>query len=811
MNRYQRLACILFCATIILRTGPHVRGDDVPRQPWSKIAAYPGKGLTPLYDLAAKELKRILTGNQRWATLPRPITHVRLRSDRAPCFEMHNGDTYYNKLYGNAEAIRWAAEQEWDGEFRLLLNSSLQAVGEDDLWLTVDGYQPVLRSLHRGKWRTYRPLGSDRFSRTRRAQLRLVEGSSERWWLASGAGLFQLQKGTLRRERIPGWPDTGVRGVVSDHQGRVAAWSPQDTEGQTTMAFFNDGEWSTATVVSADWNAAAIRPDGIVVLAGHRRVRFAAPPGSELSVPFAVPQSEEDPDKLALGQLPLGDDWIQPQGHFALSPKGELLFLAARVSDGSLGFVRVPLLGNAEWIEFSDPSRIQLAAMSGGDFLMLTRDRGMFRLAAGSHEPLLVTDKEETMADDRLLGCDHRGRVYLGRGRATLVFSSDGKPTESVQVGTQSVVRSPGSGARIGYSAALDSTGLVWTVGPDGAVNTLEPGSKPELFDDRLTDAASLWPGRDGSMLVLNKNGSASLVLGDGTIVAGATLFELASASLARMHAAAPIQSCDRREDLRSQAGSRFLASPWLAIGDSLWISDGTTVDRLRTGGVAAEVQNVQTGNFDLMGPLRSGQLVLADRSNSRITSWHKVDKPDGEMAVQRIGAPPAKQAGAGTLSRPESYAGSWYLDSQGWLWLHQGFDRVYRIESADEWFMLKDFGAPVIEHPAGFVWGNHKSRVFNGYQVGGTSKPRSCRPTYQEHLTPLVVENDEVVCLTPTGLAWLRFDRQSPEGDEITRSMPINWGGIPAAFVGVRDQKLWVVVENGSVSTLVSVSLQGQ
>jgi hypothetical protein len=811
MNRQNQLACTLLYAVFSLWNGPLARGDDVPRQPWANIAAYPGKGLSPLYDEAGKELLRILNGNQRWAVLPRPINYVTLRPDRPPCFEMHNGDTYYNNLYGNPEAIRWAAEQDWDGEFRLLFNASLQAGHDNNLWLTIDAYQSVLRTVQDGNWRTYRTLGSDRFSRTRRGQLRLARAESGSWWMASRSGLFQLQKGTLRRERIADWPDAGVRAVVSDRQGRVIAWSPQDSDGHATVAFLNQGEWSTVTVAAGGWSAGAIRPDGVAVLAGSRRIHFVASPGSESSAPFAASRSEDDAKHRSLGQYPLDDDWIQPQSRFALSPRGDLLFVAIRVSDKVPGLVRVPVSGNPKWIKFADASRVELASMPDGDFLIRAPDRGMFRLAADSDQPVMVADSEEMKTDDRLLGCDHRGRVYIGRGIATLVFSADHEATPFVTVQTHAVVRSDRQRNRTVNSAAIDSTGRIWSVRTDGTVSMLKPGRDPELFDDRLVGAESLWPGRDGSLLVVNTNGSVSLVLNDGTIVSSPTLKGLASESFAEMLAAAPVQSCDNRHDLRGEAVSRRLAAPWLAIGDSLWISDGKNVDRLRKGDTETETKSVQAGQFKLMGPLRSGQLVLADQASSRITNWYKVDQPDGVMAVQRIGSPPAKQSGSGTLSRPESFGGSWLLDSQGWLWLHQGFDRVYRIESANEWSMLKDFGRPELEHPAGRVWGKHTARVFRGYEVGGDGQRRSCRPAYLHHLTPLTLDGNDVLCLTPTGLAWLRYDEQSGEGDEIVRAMPVNWRGTTTALIGLRDQTLWVVVRTGSANALVSVSLQEQ
>ncbi len=293
-----------------------------------------------------------------------------------------------------------------------------------------------------------------------------------------------------------------------------------------------------------------------------------------------------------------------------------------------------------------DASSAELAAMPDGYFLIRSPNRGMFVLAADFDKLVMVANSKEMNINDRLLGCDHRGRAYVGRGRVTLVFSAIGKSTPSVTVSSLAEIRSDRDRNRTVDRVAIDTLGRVWSVRPDGAVNMQEPGGTAELFDDRQTAAESVWPGRDGSLLVRNTDGSASLVLSDGTINSVSTLKALAIQAFEEMLAAAPVQSCDHRHDLRGEARSRRLATPWLAIDDSLWISDGNNVDRLRNR-MATEEEIVEAGQFNMMGPLRTGQLVLADEANSRINKWYKVDQPDGVMAVQQIGAPPAKQKGS--------------------------------------------------------------------------------------------------------------------------------------------------------------------
>ncbi|MHC4402074.1 MAG: hypothetical protein ACYTG0_20575, partial [Planctomycetota bacterium] len=334
-----------------------------------------------------------------------------------------------------------------------------------------------------------------------------------------------------------------------------------------------------------------------------------------------------------------------------------------------------------------------------------------------------------------------------------------------------------------------------WFVVPDdGDVMKLAEGEETaRLVDDRLRDGRAIWPGRDGAMLVLREGEGAALAHGGKRLELADGLRELGLQHFDAMLAAAPTATRGgRRQLVRSHLGL-LAAAPWLAVGGSLWICDGEAVYRLRRDKGSqppheVQLETIREGSFAMLGPLRDGGLLLAPKdrygASDRLTSWLWVTNPDGQTEVVSVPSPPKKQ-GQASLGQPASFGGQWRLDGTGALWLHQGFDRVYRITGPDHWPMLMGFGLPEFEHPAGFVWGFHSARVFHGYEIGGEDFRRSCVATYLRHTTPLMVDDGDVVCLTPDGLARLQFDPEAPEKASITASVRVRWRRPPASFLG--------------------------
>ena len=318
-------------------------------------------------------------------------------------------------------------------------------------------------------------------------------------------------------------------------------------------------------------------------------------------------------------------------------------------------------------------------------------------------------------------------------------------------------------------------------------------------------------------MLVLLADGRAALAHSRRELETAESLVALAREHTGLMLAAAPCASHDPRRGLDDgEYGQRHqpLAAPWLTTGEFLWLADGKAVYRIGPDSAEADSAasaKVAEGDFALLGPLHSGRLLLAKRTGNRysqrVTEWLWIDDPGGAVRLEPVAAPP-REHGKSYLQSPASFADDWLLDTQGRLWLHQGFDRVYRIDSRETWSLLQDFGRPQFVHPDGFVWAYRAARVFAGFEVAVSDAGRSCIPTYMEHLTPLFGDGNQITCLTPTGLADLHFDPRKPEEDAITRRFHVRWGAKPSWYIGRSDRSVFFVVGRDSSSALVAVEL---
>ena len=115
-------------------------------------------------------------------------------------------------------------------------------------------------------------------------------------------------------------------------------------------------------------------------------------------------------------------------------------------------------------------------------------------------------------------------------------------------------------------------------------------------------------------------------------------------------------------------------------------------------------------------------------------------------------------------------------------------FDRVYRVESAQEWPLVKDVGDVHFEDQSGAIWGYHSERVFPGYERVNTPEKKSVLNTYLHHLKPMATYGDHVVCLTPTGLATIKVDPAKPEPGPVAASTEVQWSGKVRYCLGVTN-----------------------
>lgn len=786
--------------------------EEVPRQPLKSLADYPARGLSPLYDMVGMECKRILAGGASWHVLPRPISDIFVSPDQAPCFEMCNGDTYYNGIFGNAEAIRWAAEQSWDGAFRLVYNSSVLACHDGEFWFAENAWEPKWKHLSKKTWTSYQPIGSSRL-RSREDGRHFARDAGGDWWVACEEGLFRLKDGEWERAKISDWPSGPVLGITGDSRGRLIAWASRAGRSGTLLAVRADDKWkSLAFDESGVWTNVALRSDGRAVFVEHSRLVRATPASNNASAEQRNDsQSQETHAPSEPSLFVVGDDRSATiESAPVISENGHVLFAARIPSTGNAGLVRLPSQGPSRWIDFESSTGVQIAAGRNEEFLIFSDKRGLFALAKESQEPRRLADAGRFQPGDLLRGCDKEGRVYFQRGRSFFVFSPEGKSTPLIvphplgELGNHHYQPSTRSEPP---KAAVNSAGNCWFIGSgDGRVMVLPANETvPHQYDERLEGAQSLWAGQEGAMLIMLK-GSVALARPGKPLAIAKSLIALAEEQFSVMFAAAPQSPCDRRRRLdgdEQYGRTSPPASPWLATDHCLWIADESTSYRLRAGAGAKgktappEVIKVCQGDFRVLGPLRSGHLLLADWrtgiGNSSLTSWRQIGNPEGEAAVKSIESPP-RECAAGSLERPAGFCGQWWLDGNGLLWLHQGFDRVYRIDSPTKWPMLRDFGPPEFEFPKGFVWGYHSARVFKGYEVAGERFRRSCVPTYVEQLIPLQGSGDKVACLMPDGLALLRFDTDNAREDAVVRRLHVAWREKPIAYIGHSHRRFFFV-----------------
>jgi len=796
-------------------------------QSWDDLAKYPASGVSPLYAETGKELQRILASTDRWTVLPRPVDRVFVRPDQSPCFEMHTGDFYYNHLAENDKAIRWATEQSWRGGFRLLYNSRAHLCRRDEIWLTVDGFSNGLRSLVGGKWQTYQSL--TRNARGGAQGFRFAPNSSffagaekGSCWLALPEGLFRLQDGSIHKVETPGWPDSAAGGVISDDKQRVVAWSEATGGLGAKVSFLQEGHWSSTDVFRVGrWTTGAILEDGSAVLAGDRQVVIVAPPSNAANHrELFGSQRQEQLEYQRAGSFSLGvNTWVRPLRVVAVSPYHTVLFSAVKLPAGPQGFVRIQKDGSIDWIDFDSVQGSQIAASPNGGFLICTDGGEIFELVADSSTPRGMTFDEEATRGGRLLGCDMHGRVFFQRGDAIVAFSAEGERTKFAEA------RDLADFAHTAdlnqhhpeLRAAVDSLGRAWFIKQNGTAMMLPPQQQaPTAADDRLCDAVALWPGQNGSMLIMRQNGRVALEHNERQFIFAESLLQLVRKSFSQILAAAPRSTGNERRHLVRRSNMPRLASPWLATGNALWITDQEHVYRVSESMASderkIEIKKVCDGLFEILGPLQeSGHLVLArvePRSPRRMSTWFWIENPEGPAKLRLLASPSAEWNGV-HLERPDEFWGDWCLDSKGRLWLHQGFDRVYRICSAAEWQLLRDFGRPVMESPTGLVWAHRGARVFEGYEiVDSTGFRRSCRPTYMNHLTPLTTCGDETVCLTPRGVAALRLDKDDPEKDAVVHNIHVGWRGEPLAHIGVSGERLLIVTLQRPHNTLEFVKL---
>jgi hypothetical protein len=428
----------------------------------------------------------------------------------------------------------------------------------------------------------------------------------------------------------------------------------------------------------------------------------------------------------------------------------------------------------------------QVLPYPDGRFLLRVRDHEDDRLLLwqpGQGEPRLL---DRVSSEAGLLGADRHGRLYFRRDDSLMVF------TPAAEVATPAETRILASVPSLDPTVAVVADdGRLWFCDRDGSLFLWEStaASGPEKYKAQsLPPVKEVFAGRGGAILARCIGDRVALCWPDKAIVA-TCLADLAREHFDELMAAAPTSTRDPRRHLT--ATWKPVPSPWLAVGNHVWLRDARSAYCAGPAGKCLNVTDLARAlgygesPVTLMGPLQSGQLILAP-DGRRMEDWIVVDLPGAEFVLSALGRRPHTQGGA-PVTDAGAFSGQWLLDSQGRLWLHQAFDRVYCVGDIAAWPMIMDFGQPWLEHGNGQVWALRSIRAYPGYQVGtGGAKPTPCPVSFLHRLTPLQsVAKDRLLCLSPLGLAVLAGDPANPDSLELASPTPVAWRGTPFGYCG--------------------------
>lgn len=782
-------------------------------------------GLPRIYQFTEAECQKMLAGADRWFALPRAIANVLAEPSLPPAFDLSNPRINDSNLSAGLTAARTSFKRSWPGGARLVYHNQILAIDGDDVWLL--GKPNTLQLVSGGRWSSYRPFGYGHL---------LAKRADGLWCLGNDLGLHWLQNGTFESLEIPGWTAGSPQGLVADGRGRILAW--KSGSNQLLVTVYSDGQWSSLVLPrSHHCTVGGIRPDGSVVLAGSATVIVAKLPAgvlTEVSAPSlktrSFPISDEQAAEMTYStvRLPSGEDktivsWFDSRtvsGTPHVTRTGAALFAVPSAAGNPAGLMRLAVDSPPEWIEF-DPgfSTFTIHAARDGGFYLFEPKLGIFELKKNSKKPARLTERGELLASDRFLGSDSSGRIYLRRGEAILALAPHQKPAATQPVrelmsrqkkNVTTIYSNRPEDPSVPYVAAVDSQGALWCI--DGAGTVLKwrgDEQEPQRLDERLADATSLWPGRGGAMLLMGGK-SVALVHGNHEVATASSLLELARQNFDALLAAAPLASRDQRRFLPT-SGYFIQArqgAPWLAIGNSLWLADGKQVHRLKREGEGDQppVQStvVETGPYELIGPLASGSLVLAKFSYNAeyLQTWRFVSEPDGGAAAKSLILTPSGNTGM----PPSTARNDWQLDASNQLCLHSGFVETHLIGGPNQWREHKSRG--ILQFDDGVPWCFWSNEAMGGYQVGKVQLERPCRPTYVQRLTPLFADGDRVACLTPLGCAWLQVAFESPDNDAVVATKNLQWTSTPSIYIGHSGRQVFMMSSDAKLNSVIAFEM---
>ncbi len=780
----------------------HAAADEPPRQSWGEVAKYPGRGLSPLYDESVTRIDEVIKAKNRWSVLPRPVTSV-MTTPGATVYSMQSGDSYYRGLRENREASQWSARHTQSRGFRLLSDLVPLAVHKNQLWVSNARNRDTRFFVDGDQWRTIPSFGPATGPSV------FVPGR-QHWWIVEDSDLLRFTNGGLKRERIPSWKGSFAGISTNQSCGRsgnddAVVWSHLN---EAQIAFHRKGKWITQGMPSRV-TVAKLRPDGSALVFGKRLF-------------LIVPNPHEPEAAPPTSLFHLGEEF----GLMAAGNDGSAILLVNGRSGMALGLVFVPSNGPAHWVSVATNHRetiiwnpdwsernVKVMAGASATYYVHIPDEGLFLLHKSNSSRLTrIMNPKEITSNDKYVAVDREGAIYLQRPmpyqeKAMLRFLPNGNPIASSDVTFIANLRKASAQSRNmehSLSAVLDSAGVPVWIDEDSHVQSINAaGEIKTLVESTKGSFKNIWRGEERAVFVETERGELLAVAPGKKPCA---LFENVNEFVREFLSSCPQSSRDAR---RTFARSRAHL-PVVRVGNSLWMCDQGKVQRVRevSHKIDRDVEVVLGGYFPI-GPLRDGELLLVPRDSRRrgyVPSWLRVVNPDGDYEIEKVAAPSSRQAGS-RLERPEFVGHNWHLDQLGWLWLSQGFDRVYRISSTAKWEMLGEFGSDFFEYPRGAIWAFRNARVFRGHEIGGSLPRQSCKYSYVEHFVPLAAQENTVYGLSPLGISILDVS-ESAEDAQLIASIRIDWPGTPVGSIGISNGKLLVIVDDLKHSKLVSVAL---
>jgi hypothetical protein len=761
------LAVLFIVAHVAISQEP-----EPPKQSWKRIEEPVKDKLSPLYLDAAKKIEEILDGKRQCVVLPRAIRDVKLTRDGMPCFEMHAGSWDTRK---SGEAYRWAAEQTWGGRFRLFYNAELLDIRDEMLLIRPYDKSVGLLKYDGQTWTEYSMI-------KRRQRKESLLGTDGKVFGIIDEQVHHYEDGKWVADPVRADRKENVLLSIfrSNARGQLLAFVQKFKSSEVELWFHDGKSWSSETIPRNSWvlRGLTLCDNGkIVVRVDRHKAMVLSPLESE---PAENGEGKRWKRKIFdFEQASLPERPKLSSEDMVVDPRNAKISFVALSEDELPKDKKFPgrSRGFPYWI--GNPGEEVIFRPKGGA-IVAKRWLGLGWFDE-TWKKVHMLKGISFRKHDTLLGCDKNDIVYVRQGMdgSILAYSLQAPPESWTKPDVVSEYTSDSNLRDSNLSrfswdltqVAVDTEGVLWYISPTQAraIMTLQEYEKPRVLGDEYEGVESLWPGRDGSMLVLYQNRRAALVRKDQPALFEESLAKLCEKHFEAMRKAAPRNPYNKQ---RFMAGLDVMSSrmnpcpaPWMATEKTLWIADllGGRVMRFAEDDLQGRV--VTNESHCLLGRLGDGAIVLGVCRKGwlhyRFSKWSWIEDPDGKATVRSFDEKRIDRKMFGHVGVPGKPRQNWLCTEDGTLYFAgKGSQDTICLRSPKKWKRFKQFDCPGIEYPANTVWGYHFYGVFPGWEVVGPEGRHSSLITYRENLTPLFGEKDDVYCLTPVGLAAFPYKK---------------------------------------------------